>query len=172
MTKTPQERQDDAIGRADELLASVGLPLYGDISGTLAHIVGLTRAEATEANRAALRAALESAASLYAPPPPQPDPEAPRPVKLVNRAFSAMPYGGGVGFQAIAEADTKDVAYTKIARNLERLTDVLAAVGKDHDTLMAELGEYRAAIKGVGIACDLIERERQRRAASAPGARP
>jgi hypothetical protein len=166
MISTSNTQQDKAIERANEALAAAGLPLYGDVSSALARILSLLESPDQVGRRGVMQEAIDGARALYGAFPMF-DPEAPRPFKLVNRAFDAIPYGGGVGFEAIAESDTKDAAYTKIAGNLERLTGTLRAVAADHDKHLAELAEHRTAIKGVAIAFDLVERDRQRRAGAA-----
>jgi hypothetical protein len=163
MTSTSNTQQDKAIERANEALAAAGLPLYGDVSGALARILSLLESPDQVGRRGVMQEAVDCARALYGAFPMF-DPEAPRPIKLVNRAFAAMPYGGGIGFEAIGESDTKDAAYIKIAGNLDRLTDTLRAVATDHDKHLAELAEHRTAIKGVAIAFELIDRDRQRRA--------
>lgn len=155
------EQQDAAIARANEALAAVGLPLYGDVCESLTRIVALAHSAGDNmAHRAALRDAIQNATAMYAPALPG-DPDAPQPHHLINRAFSAMPYGGGIGFQDIGEADTRAQACAKIASNLGKLAEMLRDVGKVNDARDVELAQHRTAILGIATAFDLIERQRR-----------
>lgn len=157
-------KQAAAIERANETLAAAGLPLYGDVSGALARILSLLEAPGNAAvnGRAALRDAAAGARALY-DAFPMFDPDAPQPHQLVNRAFSAMPYGGGVGFGVVYEHTSKAEGLEIVAGNLNKLADTLRHVAGEHEKNMAELGEHRSAIIGLSMAFELIDRERARR---------
>lgn len=166
---TPLEVQDAAIHRADELLALAALPLYGDVSCALARIISIVESPADTALQADARLGLLSEAvvaarTLYAAPPALAD--APQPHELVNQAFNQLPYGGGIGFDAINEHDSKVAAAAKIASNLTRLGVVLRSVADDHDHTRDELAEHIAAITGITAACELVARQRQCRASA------
>jgi len=62
--------QDHAIERADLILTSVGLPAYGDVSGTLARIISLIERPTDELGRhVALTDTIAEAKALYAKAP-------------------------------------------------------------------------------------------------------
>jgi hypothetical protein len=73
ITAPPQDctdPQDYAIERADAILASVGLPLYGDVSGALTRIIGLIERPSDElGHHVALLNAISEAKALYAAAP-------------------------------------------------------------------------------------------------------
>ena len=48
----------------------------------------------------------------------------------VNRLFSAMPYGGGLGFGVIFEDDDASATLNVVAQNLTRLHDKLVYVAE------------------------------------------
>lgn len=166
----PLDRQNAAIHHADELLAGAGLPLYGDLSGTLARLISLIESHLTSApddapmprTALAMTEVIYSAKSMYGHAG-MADPDATQPHHLVNQAFGQLPYGAGITFATISEADTKATGYETIAANLNRLADTLRAVGADNNAMLAELGQYRTAVKGLSIGLELIERERAAR---------
>jgi len=170
MTNTfhSQQEQEAAIARANEILLSVGLPLYGDVSEALARIVSAVNPPRgdnrhREGSTMLLDAldAIEGARTLYAMPPSASDDEPP--FRQVNSAFRKLVYGGGVGLIDISEADSKAAAYLTIARNLTMLGEVLDGVAHNEKLRDAELREHRAAVSGMAVAFDLIERERAER---------
>lgn len=157
IAKNPE--QTAAIARVHELLAAAGLPLYGDIYGSLARIISIKNGSADNFGRGQMVDVLAGAAALVEWEPATVSDE-PQPHQRVNIAFSKMPYGGSIGFARITDADTRAEAFGKIEKNLAGLADTLSSTSSINDARESELSEYRSALDGIGKAFELIGRRK------------